>query len=53
MKLILVVKHPWWTKYYLRTLSLFCMTFNTKPDPEKVSKFILKHSSCRVSRERV
>lgn len=52
-KITIEIKHPWWTKYYLRTLFLFCMTFGTKPDPRKVSAFILKHSTCRVGGKRV
>lgn len=53
MKVRLVLVLPWWYRLYLKTLALFCWTFGTTPDKGKVNKFIIKHSSCRVERERV
>lgn len=50
VKIRVVLIMPWWVKFYLRTLRLFCYTFNVEPDCEKVSKFILKRSTCRVVR---
>ena len=53
MRVHIMLKTPWWTGLYLKSLMLFCMTFNTTPDSNKVSKFILKHSTCRVVSKRV
>lgn len=32
----------WWVPLYVCGVRLFCMTFNTLPDPEKVARVIVR-----------
>ncbi len=36
------VKVAFWVPLYLKTLRLFCWTFGTVPDPEKVKETVLR-----------
>ncbi len=37
------IKIRWWVRLYLKALMLFCLTFNTFPDIEKVARFVVKY----------
>lgn len=41
---------PWWTGAYMNALILFCVTFGTQPDVEKIAAFLFRHSKFRVAR---
>lgn len=49
--IVIRIKLAWWVPIYLKTLSLFCWTFGTVADPDKVAamlkKGIITHDNSR------
>lgn len=40
--IVIRIKLAWWVPIYLKTLSLFCWTFGTVADPDKVALMVRK-----------
>ncbi|MBD2826713.1 hypothetical protein [Xenorhabdus szentirmaii] len=39
------ISMKWWVPAYLNALQLLAITFNTEPDSQKVSEFIVKYGA--------
>ncbi len=46
VNIIVTTKIKWWVWLYVDTIRLFCFTFKTKPDLNKIRKTIKKGVSC-------
>ncbi len=46
VNVILTTKVKWWVWLYVDTIRLFCLTFKTKPDLNKIKKIVAKGVSC-------
>jgi len=42
MRIKVGIKVKWWVVPYLKTLALWCKTFNCEPDYKKVEKIVVK-----------
>lgn len=46
-KLTMHIEFSWWLKLYLRSLIIFCNTFNVVPDDSKLANIIKK--GCKIT----
>ena len=46
-KLTMHIEFSWWLKLYLRSLIVFCNTFNVMPDDDKLANIIKK--GCKIT----
>lgn len=46
-KLTMHIEFSWWLKLYLRSLILFCNTFNVVPDDDKLENIIMR--GCKIT----